>query len=154
MLIGGLNGFAKMISPFAAISLLGGGPALAAALQGAAVAVVLGLLGYAARRGLSGAAEGGLMAAAALLVSPWSFDYDLVLLVPALGWVCGQANGGFRRWEKIILLLAYSLPLWVRLLASTAGVPLGPLVIAALFCVLWCRAVDARARVAPVGLRQ
>ena len=150
MLIGGLNGFAKMISPFAGISLLGGGPLLAATGQGVLAMVVLALLGYAARRGLSGAAEGGLMAAAAVLISPWSFDYDLVLLVPALGWLCGQAIGGFRPWEKTVLLLAYSLPLWVRLLASTAGVPLGPVVIAALFVVLWCRATDRRAGAAPL----
>jgi len=142
MLALGLNGFAKMPTIFAAVRLVGGGVGLAALAQAAIAAGVLGVAGALAARRPGAGAEGALMAAAALLISPWCFDYDLLLLAPPLAWIAGRAATGFLPWEKFSWVAAYVLPLSVRGVATATDVPLGPPVLLLLFfCV--CRRAGA-----------
>jgi hypothetical protein len=142
MLALGLNGFAKMPTVFAAARLVGGGVGVAAFAQAAVAVGVLAVAGALAARRPGAGAEGALMAAAALLISPWCFDYDLVVLAPALAWIAGRAATGFLPWERLSWVAAYLLPLAVRGVASATDVPLGPPVLLLLFfCV--CRRVAA-----------
>jgi hypothetical protein len=143
MLAQGLNGFAKMPTVFAAVRLVGGGVGLAAAAQAAIGIGVLAVAGALAARRPGADAEGALMAAAALLISPWCFDYDLVVLAPALAWVLARAAGGFMPWEKVSLLAAYLLPLAMRGVATSTGLPLGPPVLLLLFFAVCRRATAA-----------
>ncbi len=146
MLVNGLNGFAKMPSLFAGLRLLGAGAGLAAACQAALAACVLAAACAIALRRPGGPAEGALMASAALLITPWSFDYDLVLLAPPMAWLASQGVArGFLPWEKSILLAAFLLPLFARALANAASLPLGPPVLALLFCAVCRRAWGAHA---------
>ncbi len=143
MLAQGLNGFAKMPTSFAAVRLLGGGVVVAAAVQAMVATGTLAAAGLVAARRPGGGAEGALMAAAALLISPWSFDYDLLVLAPPLAWVASRAGGTFLAWEKVSLLAAYLLPLAMRGIAASTGVPLGPPLLLLFFVCVWRRAAAA-----------
>ena len=143
MLAQGLNGFAKMPTVFAGIRLIGGSVGVATVAQTAVAVGVLAAAGALAARRPGAAAEGALMAAAALLISPWCFDYDLVVLAPALAWVLARAATGFLPWEKVSLLAAYLLPLAVRGIATSTFLPLGPPVLLLLFFAVCRRAATA-----------
>ena len=96
------------------------------------------------------------MVAAALLASPFLLDYDLTLLAIPLAWSAREASrAGFAPGERIVLALAYVLPLFSRLAAGALGLPLAPLTIAAVFLYVLRRGVASplagRAESAPRG---
>nr|WP_321986620.1 glycosyltransferase family 87 protein [uncultured Lichenicoccus sp.] len=127
----------KMQSVFAAARLLHAGDGLAFALQ-ALVAAVVCLqavrIGW-RRTGLSG--ELALLVVATTLCTPFLLDYDLMILAVPIAWVAAQAQrDGWRDWEKLVLLLAYALPLAARPIAMALGLPVAPLVIAGLMLVM------------------
>jgi hypothetical protein len=140
MLEQGQNGFPKLQSTFAALRLAGAGIDTAWAGQATVAIAIIGALIWTARRRPGVPAEGAALAIAGLLVSPWSFDYDLALLARPLAWVAAAARTGFRPWEKIVLLTAYCLPLFSRAVADNTAIALGPLVLLALFWVVQRRA--------------
>jgi alpha-1,2-mannosyltransferase len=141
-----LVGYAKMQSTFAAVRLLHGGPGLAYALQiVVALAACAGLV-LLQRRAFRGGAEGPAMVTAALLVSPFLLDYDLLLLAIPLAWMAREGlRTGFRSWEKLVMVLAFVLPLMSRSVASTVGLPLAPLVIGALLVLVLRRGLEPAA---------
>jgi alpha-1,2-mannosyltransferase len=130
----GLVGDAKMQSLFAAIRLWGGSLSLAYGLQALlGLAVCAALVGL-HRRAFRSSAEGPAMIAASLLLSPFLLDYDLTLLALPLAWLLAAGiRDGFLPYEKTVLALAFMLPLVSRTLASGAGIPLAPFVLAAVF---------------------
>lgn len=78
---------------------------------------------------------------AALMVSPYVVDYDLVLLGPALAaWVAFGGEHGFEPYEKTLLAIAWLMPLISRLAAAAIHVPLGFLVLLGLLGLLARRA--------------
>jgi hypothetical protein len=145
MLEHGLVGHWKLVSAFAAIRLLHGGIAAAYAAQAVTALAGCVVLAGAVRGRPGAAAEGALRAAAAPLCAPLLLDYDLACLLPALAWVTGEATRGFwLRWEKLVLLAGYALPLLARPVALVFGLPLAPPVLLALLLV-----VARRARLTP-----
>lgn len=139
--LGGV-GHEKMQSLFAAARFLGGSVVLAYAVQGlvasaAAVAVVA-----LARRGADGVALGAVLAVGSMLATPFLLDYDLLLLAIPLAYSANEADrsGGFLPWEKVTLSAAFILPLVSRSVASLTGIPLGPVVMIALFTIVFRRA--------------
>lgn len=134
----------KLQSIFGAVRVLGGGAALAYVAQAAVALPLLGALLVVARRSLSGVAIGALVATAAALTSPYFLDYDLALLAIPLAWATAQGvKNGFLPWEKSILVLAFALPAFSRVLAFAIGVPLAPLAIGLLFWIVMRRATSA-----------
>ena len=134
----------KMQSVFAAVRLLHGGLGLAYGLQALATLGVCAALVALQRRSFRSRAEGPAMIAAALLASPFLLDYDLVLLAIPLAFLAREgARLGFRPYEKIILLAAFVLPAVSRSIAGHFGLPLGPLVIAAVLVLVLKRAGEA-----------
>ncbi len=122
----GSTGWHKIMSPFAAIRLWGGGIALAYAAQLAAtLAAVAGLVWLSLRRDRV-ALRNAFACAAVVIATPYVLDYDLVVLLPALAflWVDGQRNG-FLRWDRSLMALVWFAPLFARSLAQFAYVPLG-----------------------------
>lgn len=88
-------------------------------------------------------AQGAVLVAGTVLMSPYMLDYDLVLCAIPLAWLLSQGiAGGFRRWEKAAMLAAYVLPLVARPLAVQAHLPLSPFVLVALFAVVLRRAAE------------
>lgn len=131
----GNTGFNKIQSVFAAIRLWGGSVTLAYA--GQAIAALLALFGL-VRIWRSPAAQGYKGAAlcfGALLVTPYSLDYDLMLLAPAIALMIAEgARQGFQAYERLALALLWITPAAVRNVASATLVPLTvPLLV---FCLL------------------
>ena len=62
---------------------------------------------------------------AALLGTPYSLDYDLMVLAPAIAfWACDGFSRGFRDWEKTMLAALWILPLVARTVAEATSIPL------------------------------
>jgi len=138
-----LVGPAKMVSPFAAVRLLGGGVGAAYAAQVAVGLALCGVLWGIRRARPSGLDLGALMAAMAVLASPFLLDYDLVLLALPMAWLMASAQrAGFRPWEKTVLFAAFVAPLVIRTVSLQLGIPLGPPVLAALLVVVASRALS------------
>lgn len=139
----GLVGEAKMQSAFAAVRLFGGGLAPAYAAQAlVAAAAIAGILRLNHRRARS-PAEGPAMVAACLMMSPFLLDYDLALLAVPMAWLFAEGvRTGFRDWEKAGLGAAYIVPAVSRPLATATGLPLGPVVVAALFALVLRRGLE------------
>jgi alpha-1,2-mannosyltransferase len=124
-------------------SLLGGAMILHAPFWLGAVSqagfslVMLGLLIHVVRRRPGGRAEGAMLAVATLAASPYLMDYDLVILALPLAWLAAEA--GSRAWrpgEKYAAMAVYIFPLLTRGIATSFGVPLGPVVLAAFATVI------------------
>lgn len=125
---------AKMQSTFAALRLLGAGVPVAYAGQAVATALALLVLVWLGRRRPDLEAFGVATASAALLATPFLLDYDLTLLAVPLAWLFREGRrDGFRPWEQGAMMAAYLLPLVSRPLAITTGLPIAPLVLAAMF---------------------
>lgn len=139
----GLVGDAKMQSAFAAVRLVGGPVGLGYAVQAAFAAAAAAGLVWLQRRAPGSAAFGPAMIVAALIVSPFLLDYDLVILAAPMAWLVSEAaRTGFRDWEKTTLAAAFVLPAVSRSLASTAHLPLAPFVLAALLTLVLRRGVE------------
>jgi hypothetical protein len=132
----GTVGYAKMVSPFAGLMLLGVPSGLSYALQGLIGAVVAAMLAQASWRRRYTAELGALMLVGAVLVTPFVLDYDMLLLAPALIVV---ASRGFGPWEKLALLLAFAAPAFARPIGMNLHVPIMPEAAFLLYWVLWRR---------------
>jgi hypothetical protein len=137
----GLVDPAKMQSFFAALR-LGEAPLAAAyALQTLLFLSALAGLALVARSRADSRAQGAAMIAAALIATPFLLDYDLTLAAFPLAWLFVEARRtGFLPWEKLVMGAAFILPLVSRSLAMSAGIPMAPLVLAALFLLVVRRA--------------
>jgi hypothetical protein len=136
-----LVGNQKMQSAFAAARLLGGDVVLAYAVQAVVAIAVCAVLVVLLRRRPGSSAEAPAVAAAALLMSPFLLDYDLVLLAVPLAWAAREgARTGFLPWEKLVLMIGFLLPLLSRLFATGLGIPPAPLALLAVFGVVIRRA--------------
>jgi hypothetical protein len=132
-----LVGDAKMQSVFAAVRLLHGSLGLAYGAQALVAVGACAALVLFQRRAPRAAAEGPALVTAALLASPFLLDYDLVLLAIPLAWLTARGlETGFRPWEKIVLAAGFMLPAVSRNIAGATGVPIGPIVILAVFWLL------------------
>jgi alpha-1,2-mannosyltransferase len=115
---------------------LGALPAVAAALQVATALAVCVCVWAAARRRPGASAEGAMICVAAMLCSPWLHFYDLTILAFPLVWLTNEAlRRGWLPWEKFTVFAGYALPAAISL--AMAGLPIAPLVVAALFAVVW-----------------
>jgi hypothetical protein len=136
----GAVGYAKMVSAYAALRLVGVPDALAYAAQGAVTLAVAALVLLAALHRRFTRGTGALVLAGAPLATPFVLDYDLVLIAFPMIWLAGEGlRGGFRRYEKMALTLAFAAPALGRPLAMNLGLPLMPFVLGLLFWTLWRR---------------
>lgn len=132
----GAVGYAKMVSPFAGLMLLGA-PARAAYLVQAGVSLgIAGLLARVSWRRTYSPQLGALTLVGAVLVTPFVLDYDLLLLTPAMIVI---AADGWRPWERLAVFLAFAAPAFARPIGMNLHLPLVPLIALLLFCVLWRR---------------
>ena len=143
----GATGWEKIQSIFSAVRNLGAPVELAYAAQAALLlALALSLVSLwrsKAAHDLKAAA----LAIACLLATPYVLDYDLVVLAVAIAFFArhGFANG-FRDHEISLLALAFVMPLIARGVMGATRVPLGLLVMLALYAVILKRgAADADA---------
>lgn len=122
----GATGFHKIMSPFAAVRMWGGGIEAGYALQlvftVAAIAIVAWLALIRERKSLVNA----LVCVAVVVSTPYVLDYDLVVLLPALAWlwIDGREHG-FNRWDLSLMAFVWTAPLIAREVAENTLVPLG-----------------------------
>jgi len=136
----GDTGWHKIQSLFSWARMWGASIPVAYALQG----VLTAALGVAIVRLWRSAAPHALKAAAlclaAILATPYTLDYDMMVLAPAIA--CFIADGlarGFRPWEKTALAALWLAPLVARGVAQATLIPLGVPAMLAAFVVLWQR---------------
>lgn len=130
----GSIGFAKMVSLFAGLRLLGVPGAVALAAQVAlGLAVALAVARVAWRRPWTPGIA-ALVLAGAPLATPFVLDYDLQLTAFPLAYLFASAGrDGFLRWERIGIAAVFVAAAFVRPLAMNAGMPIAPLLLAGLF---------------------
>ncbi len=122
----GLLPWDKMMSAFAALSLLGVPASLSLAVQAVIALGVAVITAVVWRRGVSLPRAAAVLVAGSLLVSPYLYGYDLVLLaipIALLAWDGHET--GWLSGEREVLVLTAVMPLFAGPLAVFAGLPLG-----------------------------
>ncbi len=137
----GDTGWHKIQSLFSWARMWGASIPVAYALQG----VLTAALGVAIVRLWRSAAPHALKAAAlclaAILATPYTLDYDMMVLAPAIAFFAADGIGrGFKPWEKTALATLWLAPLVARGVAQATLIPLGVPAMLAAFVVLWRRA--------------
>ena len=136
----------KMHTVLAGARLLGMGVAAAYAAQAAVTLAVAVMVWRAWRRPADAALQSALLAAGAVLATPYGFEYDLALLALPIAWLGWHGvRHGFLPGEKVVLLMAWLMPFATPGIAAGLGVPLAPLVLGALFWIVWRRIAAERA---------
>lgn len=149
----GDTGFEKFQSIFAWVRLWGGPLVLAYALQGI---VTLGaLIGcvWIWRSGADDRLKGAALLVGVLLSSPYVLDYDFIAFGMALALFTAYGlERGFHPWEKTLIALAWFAPVIAREIQRLTYLPLGFLMLIAIFAlvVLRVRAEQADATAAPI----
>jgi hypothetical protein len=133
----GGTGFHKIQSVFAWVRLWGGSIPLAYLLQGlttiGAVAAVTALW----RSGASMADKGAALCLAAILATPYSLDYDLMILAPAIALLAAQGMAqGFRPGWRTMLAILWIMPVALRSITLATGLPIGVGVLLASFAAI------------------
>jgi hypothetical protein len=133
----GAPGFEKIQSVFAAVRLLGGPIGLAYAAQALVGLVVVAALVATWRSRADMRLKSAALLVAALLVTPYGFDYDMAVLGPAIAFAVAHGlEKGFAPWEKTLLALVWIMPLLARLISGAVLAPFGVAVMAAFFVML------------------
>ena len=122
----GGTGWHKIQGVFSWVRMWGGSVPLAYAMQGAAMAILAVVLAWLWRSDASYRLKAAALPLVAILASPYSLDYDFVVLASAIAFLAVEgADRGFHAWEKTALALLWFLPLIARTLAEQALIPLG-----------------------------
>jgi hypothetical protein len=83
---------------------------------------------------------GALVLAGAPLATPFVLDYDMVLTAFPLAYLFARGRAdGFDDWERITIAATFAAVAFARPLAINAGVPIMPLLLIALFVLVWKR---------------
>jgi alpha-1,2-mannosyltransferase len=137
----GGTGWFKIQSVFAWVRMWGGGVTLAYAAQGAATLVIAGALVWLWRSRAAFALKAAALIIGCLLATPYSLDYDLTLLAPAIAFIAADgAARGFGAYEKTTLAALWIVPLVARSVPQATLIPLAVPVMLLAFAFLLRRA--------------
>jgi alpha-1,2-mannosyltransferase len=121
----GNTGWHKIQSVFSWIRMWGGSVALAYAVQGGVMLALAGALGWLWRSEAAYRLKAAGLIIAAVLATPYSLDYDLMTLAPAIAFLtCDGLARGFRPYEKTALAALWLAPLIARSVAEATLIPL------------------------------
>jgi alpha-1,2-mannosyltransferase len=130
----GGTGWEKIQSVFSAVRMWGAGVELAYAVQIALALLLAASLAWLWRSDAAYELKAAGLATASLLATPYVLDYDLVVLAVAIAFFVRHGlNRGFRDFEISLLAAAWIVPLLSRAIAGATGIPLGLLVMLALY---------------------
>lgn len=133
-------GFAKMVSLFAGLSLVGVPTAAAIAVQAAVTLAVAAGVAIAGWRRPWSPGLAALVLAGAPLATPFVLDYDLLLTAFPLAYLFARGRAeGFADWERLTIAATFAAAAFARPLAINAGVPIAPLLLGALFVLVYRR---------------
>ena len=141
MLEQGNTGWHKIQSVFAWARMWGAPIPLAYALQGALTVALGAAIVWLWRSAAPHALKAAALCLATILATPYSFDYDMMVLAPAIAFLAvdGLARG-FGPWEKTALAALWLVPLVARSVAQVSLIPLGVPAMLAMFVVILRRA--------------
>jgi hypothetical protein len=124
--------------------LMGGGPVpLAYGVQMVVTLALAVAVVWLWRSGASARVKAAGLIIAALLGTPYSLDYDLMVLAPAIAfWAMDGLSRGFRPWEKTTLAGLWILPLIARSFPEATSIPLAAPLLLAAFALLLRRAAN------------
>jgi alpha-1,2-mannosyltransferase len=121
----GGTGWEKIQSVFSIVRMWGGGVPLAYAAQGAVTAGIAAALVWLWRGAAPFALKAAALALGCVLATPYSIDYDLMLLAPAIAFLARNGfEGGFAPYEKSALAALWLVPLVARNVAQLTLIPL------------------------------
>ena len=134
----GGTGWFRIQSVFSWVRLWGGGVTLAYVVQGAVTLTIAAALAWLWRGRAAFARKAAALAIGCVLATPYSLDYDLMLLAPAIAYLA--ANGlsrDFGHYEKSMLAALWIVPLVARAVPQTIHIPLAvPLMVLAFVLLL------------------
>lgn len=137
----GGTGFHKIQSPFAAVSLWGAPVAAAYAVQAVFTLSAAALIAWLWRGKASLEIKSAALIAACLFATPYSLDYDLVVMAPAIAFLARDGlKHGFLPWEKTLLAFCWFVPIVTRVVAEYTSIPLGLIALLMLFALALRRA--------------
>ncbi len=144
----GETGWFKIQSIFSFVMLWTGALSVAYSLQAILAAIVLGVVVVAFWYPNKIEDRASLIIIGSLLVTPYSLDYDLVALAPAIAFLAIRGLcEGFSDYEISVLLLVWFSPLLTRPLMMTTGIPLALIGMLLLFGII-------AKRVSIIGMRK
>ena len=134
----GGTGWFKIQSAFSWVRLWGGGVTLAYAVQGAVTLAIAAALVWLWRSRAAFAYKAAALAIGCVLATPYSLDYDLMLLAPAIAYLCTDGlTRGFAPYEKSLLAALWLVPLIARAVPQMTHIPLAvPLMLLAFVILL------------------
>jgi alpha-1,2-mannosyltransferase len=142
----GDTGWEKIQSVFSAARMWGASVHTAYAIQTALALALAASLAWLWQSDAAFELKAAALATASLLATPYVLDYDLVALAVAIAFFASHGlNRGFRSFEISLLAAAWIVPLLSRVIAGVTGIPLGLMVLLALYVLIVRRAVLERA---------
>ena len=138
----GGTGWEKIQSVFSAARMWGADVHTAYAVQIALLLMLAASLFWLWRSDAAFDLKASALATGSLLATPYVLDYDLVVLAVAIAFFTRHGSvGGFRSFEISLLAAAWIVPLMSRGVAGIAGIPLGLMVLLAMYVFTLRRAV-------------
>ena len=139
----GETGWHKIQSVFSLVRMWGGPVALAYAVQSAVTVMLAAALVWLWRAQVDFSLKAAALIIAALLATPYSLDYDMTALAPAIAFLAVHGlRHGFAPYEKTALAALWIAPLVARSIAQAILVPVGVLTMAAMLGLVLYRAAQ------------
>jgi len=145
----GGTGWEKIQSIFSAARMWGAAIPTAYAIQGTLLLTLAATTAWLWHSRAAFELKAAALAAGSLLATPYVLDYDLVALALAIAYLARHGlRHGFGDFEISLLAVAWIVPLLSRGIAGITGIPLGLMVLLAVYAFILRRAVLDRARLA------
>ena len=127
-------GWHKIQSTFSWVRMWGGSIAVAYLLQAAVSLAVGATLIWLWRSAASFALKASALCLSAMLASPYGYDYDMMILAPAIAFLASEAMAqGWRPGEKTLLATLWLTPIVARGIALATFIPLGVIAMIAVY---------------------
>jgi hypothetical protein len=139
----GGTGWHKIQSVFSVVRMWGGSVPLAYAAQGTVTIILAAALIWLWRSAAAYPLKAAALAIAAILATPYSLDYDFVVLAPAMAFLAADGTArGFNAYHKSALAFLWLMPLIARTVAEHTLIPLGVPAMLAMFVLVLHRAAE------------
>jgi len=137
----GNTGWHKIQSVFSWARMWGAPIPLAYALQGAAIVALGTALVWLWRSRAAFALKAAALCLATILATPYSLDYDMMVLAPAIAFLGADGlSRGFSPWQKTALAALWLVPLVARSVTQFSHIPLAVPAMAVMFVLILQRA--------------
>lgn len=152
VLEGGAPGWFKLQGVFPAVRMLGGSAALAYAAQSAVIVAMIVVIAWLWRSEASRATRAAGLLVASVLATPYAFNYDMVVLGPAIAFLAVEGlKRGFISYEKSLLALLWLTPLFSRELTQLTTIPVALVVQVSVLAMIARRAREETASAGAVA---